>query len=158
MVHRASVAMRAVVNFLYCISEIGYFVAEIPDFVPQGVGDVRFELFDIHLGEVHVFLSIVGFEALDFLPVATAVEEPAATSGKGDEGEENVPEAVHTPFSFLHCRTSKQGQALLAYSLWPWMEVMGNSSIRSLTSWRRAARWLGVRVSAGCPEESSPPT
>ena len=86
MVHRASVAMRAVVNFLYCISEIGYFVAEIPDFVPQGVGDVRFELFDIHLGEVHVFLSIVGFEALDFLPVATAVEEPAATSDKGDEG------------------------------------------------------------------------
>lgn len=54
--------------------------------MPQGVGDVRFELFDIHLGEVHVFLPIVGFEALDFLPVATAVEEPAATSGKGDEG------------------------------------------------------------------------
>ena len=64
----------------------------------------------------------------------------------------------YRPTSLRHCWTSKHGQARLAYSLWPWMEVMGCSSIRSRTSWRRARRWASVRVSAGRPSASRPPT
>lgn len=51
--------------------------------MPQGIGDIFFELVDIHFRQVHVFLSVVGLQAFDFLPMAAAVEQPAAT---GDEG------------------------------------------------------------------------
>lgn len=51
--------------------------------MPQGIGDVFFELVDIHLRQVHVFLSVVGTEAFNLLAMAAAVEQPAAT---GDEG------------------------------------------------------------------------
>ena len=59
--------------------------------MPQGIGYVLFEFLYIHLGEVHVFLTIVGAEALDLLPVAAAVEKPAATGDKGQHGQEDVP-------------------------------------------------------------------
>ena len=51
--------------------------------MPQGIGDVFLELVDVHLRQVHVLLSVVGTEAFDLLPMAAAVEQPAAT---GDEG------------------------------------------------------------------------
>lgn len=50
--------------------------------MPQGVGDILFEFLDIHLGEVHVFLAVVGTKTFNLLPVTAAVEQPAAT---GDE-------------------------------------------------------------------------
>ena len=51
--------------------------------MPQGIGDIFFELVDVHFRQVHVLLSVVGLQAFDFLPMAVAVEQPAAT---GDEG------------------------------------------------------------------------
>ena len=51
--------------------------------MPQGIGDVFFELVDVHLGEVHVFLAVVGLQAFDLLAMAAAVEQPSTT---GDEG------------------------------------------------------------------------
>ena len=75
--------MRAVVNLLYRISQMGYFSSQFPDFMPQGVGNVFLEFVDIHLRQIHVLLAVVGAEALDLLTMAAAVEQPAAT---GDEG------------------------------------------------------------------------
>ena len=51
--------------------------------MPQGIGDILFELVDVHLRQVHVLLAVVSLEAFDLLTMAAAVEEPAAT---GDEG------------------------------------------------------------------------
>lgn len=51
--------------------------------MPQGIGNVFLELLDVHLGEVHVLLPVVGAEAFDLLTMSAAVEQPAAT---GDEG------------------------------------------------------------------------
>jgi len=51
--------------------------------MPQGIGDVLLELLDVHLGEVHVLLAVVGTEAFDLLTVAAVVEQPAATSDEG---------------------------------------------------------------------------
>ena len=51
--------------------------------MPQGIGNVFLELLDVHLRQVHVLLSVVGLQAFDLLPMAAAVEQPAAT---GDEG------------------------------------------------------------------------
>jgi len=42
--------------------------------MPQGIGDIFFELVDVHLRQVHVFLSVVGTEAFDLLPMTAAVE------------------------------------------------------------------------------------
>ena len=42
--------------------------------MPQGIGDVLLELLDVHLGEVHVLLAVVGTEAFDLLTMAVAVE------------------------------------------------------------------------------------
>ena len=51
--------------------------------MPQGIGDVFLEFLDVHLGEVHVLLTVVGTEAFDLLAMAAAVEQPAATGNKG---------------------------------------------------------------------------
>ena len=51
--------------------------------MPQGIGDIFLEFLDVHLRQVHFLLSVVGLQAFDLLPVAAAVEQPAAT---GDEG------------------------------------------------------------------------
>ena len=51
--------------------------------MPQGIGDVFFELVDVHLRQVHVLLAVVGLQAFDLLTVTAAVEQPAATGGEG---------------------------------------------------------------------------
>ena len=75
--------MRAVVNPLYRISQMVYLGSQFPDFMPQGVGNVFLELVDVHLRQVHVFLAVVGLQALNLLTMAAAVEQPAATSDEG---------------------------------------------------------------------------
>ena len=42
--------------------------------MPQGIGNVFFELVYIHLRQVHVLLSVVGLQTFDLLPMAAAVE------------------------------------------------------------------------------------
>lgn len=51
--------------------------------MPQGVGDVFLELVDVHLRQIHILLAVIGTEAFDFLAMAAAVEQPAATGDKG---------------------------------------------------------------------------
>ena len=51
--------------------------------MPQGIGNILFELVYVHFRQVHILLAVVSAEAFDLLPVAAAVEQPAAT---GDEG------------------------------------------------------------------------
>ena len=51
--------------------------------MPQGIGNILFELVDIHLRQIHVLLSVVGLQAFNLLAMTAAVEQPAAT---GDEG------------------------------------------------------------------------
>ena len=92
---RAATAMRAVVNLLYGIAQMFYFVFQFPDFMSQGISYIFPELVDIHLGEIHVFLPVVGTKALDLLPVAASVEEPAATGDESEQGGNEVPKVVH---------------------------------------------------------------
>ncbi len=87
--------MRAVVNLLYGIAQMFYFVFQFPDFMSQGISYIFPELVDIHLGEIHVFLPVVGTKALDLLPVAASVEEPAATGDESEQGGNEVPKVVH---------------------------------------------------------------
>ena len=72
-----------------------YFVFQFPDFMSQGISYIFPELVDIHLGEIHVFLPVVGTKALDLLPVAASVEEPAATGDESEQGGNEVPKVVH---------------------------------------------------------------
>ena len=53
--------------------------------------------------------------------------------------------------------TSKQGQALLENSLWPWTVARGNSSCSCSTSARSEAFCAAVRVSLGLPSVDRPP-
>ena len=54
---------------------------------------------------------------------------------------------------------SKQGQGLdLSNSLWPKMRALGNCCFRRIKRSSRVSRCAWVRVSAGCPFSSRPPS
>ena len=61
------------------------------------------------------------------------------------------------PMDDSHAFTSKQGQALLENSLWPWTVASGNSSCSCSTSARSEAFCAAVRVSLGLPFVDRPP-
>lgn len=63
--------------------------SSLPHLSLQGLSDVGAPLRHVILAQLHVFLAVVSFETLHLLPMLLAVQHPAQSAQKTDDGQYN---------------------------------------------------------------------